>query len=278
MSTDYRQRMIISFWRPNNEMAAGQYECWHMEEIKKDVVLMPLRKKRDFSTPEPKKDFTDKQIFFKGRDGRIFFFNKWNKDEDLMLNIIKFEKSHDEDADSDFKRKPKFQKLTIVSRSPACRRLQEQLGLRRMQDKVNFSFPSPTLVKFGNFDYLVITELIERRPRVSFYEVHHMNGIYGPPSYTIEGAELLIDCKLVHDEERKSSTPEFTFMTNAALLTRSTKNEEPSYARLLSETYVVKIKLDFFIALSNMSKEQQGYNIFDKLKRAKKYCLRSSSN
>ena len=60
MSTDYRQRMIISFWKPNNEMAAGQYECWHMKEIEKEVVLMPLRKKGDSYAPGPKKDFSDK--------------------------------------------------------------------------------------------------------------------------------------------------------------------------------------------------------------------------
>ena len=81
MSTDFDQRVIISFWKPNNEMAAGQYECWHMEEIQEDVVLMPLRKQRketDSDESKPKQQFSDKQIFFEGRDGRIFFFNEGN--------------------------------------------------------------------------------------------------------------------------------------------------------------------------------------------------------
>ena len=62
-----------------------------MKEIKEDVVLMPLRKERkeqDSDEPKPKRGFSDKQIFFKGRDGRIFFFNKGNDVYDLKLNII----------------------------------------------------------------------------------------------------------------------------------------------------------------------------------------------
>ena len=52
-----------------------------MEEIQEDVVLMPLRKQRketDSDESKPKQQFSDKQIFFEGRDGRIFFFNEGN--------------------------------------------------------------------------------------------------------------------------------------------------------------------------------------------------------
>ena len=51
---------------------------------------MPLRKSRNTKKKEKKREFSDKQCFFKGRDGRIFFFEKWNNGEDLKLNIIKF--------------------------------------------------------------------------------------------------------------------------------------------------------------------------------------------
>ena len=74
--------------------------------------------------------------------------------------------------------------------------------MRKMSEKVEFSFPTPTLIKFGDNDYLVLTEIEQRRPRVSFYYVDASNGIYGPPTYTIDGAELFIDCKLLLPDEK----------------------------------------------------------------------------
>ena len=54
--------------------------------------------------------------------------------------------------------------------------------------------PEPTIVKLKNKNHLVLTQLSKDGvPTVYFYKLENLDD--SMPTYKIEGAELLIDCK-----------------------------------------------------------------------------------
>mmetsp|Transcript_25184 Transcript_25184/g.33735 ORF Transcript_25184/g.33735 Transcript_25184/m.33735 type:complete len:206 (+) Transcript_25184:1160-1777(+) len=62
--------------------------------------------------------------------------------------------------------------------------------------------------------------------------------------------------------ENDTVTSELIFLTNASLLTGTTKNDIPSFARLTTQSYIAKIDLNFLKQLQEGPDDEQGITMF----------------